>query len=284
MKHWQKFTLPINGLKLTCYRSGADKPPVVLVHGFTDNALYWTQAALALAEHFEVIAYDARGHGTSDRIGGRFADEDRVSDLLGVLNTLGLEAPGLIGHSMGGATVALFAAQHPARARFLVLEDPAWYEPEATHTPEEIAAFEAQRRSDFQTWRERIRAQQTGTAEEALKYVQAEHPTWSLANQQLSRDAKQQVDITVFDYYPKLWSPWRALAPQLPCPTLLVIGERSLGGIITPEQAAEAASLNPRLRWAQIAGAGHSIRYEQFEAYMDTVLTFALKAQAVHPL
>lgn len=284
MQNWSSFTLKVNHLNLRGYRSGGDKPPLVLVHGFTDNALYWTQAALALTEHFDVIAYDARGHGMSDRIGGRFGDDERVSDLLGVLNALKLERPGLIGHSMGAATIALFAAQHPARARFLVLEDPALYEPDATQTPEEIAAFEAQRQPEFQAWRERIRTLQAGTAEEALKYVQAEHPSWSLANQRLSRDAKQQVELAVFDHYPKLWSPWRALVPQLPCPTLLVIGERSLGGIITPEQAAEAAALNPRLRWAQIAGTGHSIRYEQFDAYVDVVLTFAMQAQAPRPL
>lgn len=274
MDTWTQTTLAVNGRRLSCYRSGGGRPPLVLVHGFTDNARYWTRVAEALAADHEVIAYDARGHGTSDRLEGHFDDEDRVSDLHGVLDALGVERPVLMGHSMGGATIALYAVRHPARARALILEDPAWYEPEAPLTSDEAAAHTTRRRADLAAWRSWVVEIQTSPFETALAAVRAASPQWAEADARLSCAARRQVDVSVFDHYPKLWSPWRALTPQLPCPTLLLIGEPARGGLLSPAQAQTAADLNPRLVWRQISGAGHSLRYDQPAAYLDHVQTF----------
>ena len=92
---------------------GGDLPPLVLVHGFTDHALYFTRVAEALAGSWDVVAYDARGHGASDRVTGRFGDATRVADLVAVVRELGLDRPALLGHSMGGATVGQAIAQYP---------------------------------------------------------------------------------------------------------------------------------------------------------------------------
>jgi len=51
--------------ELQCYRTG-DGLPVVFVHGWSDSGLRWVPLVNALADEYEVIAYDARGHGRSD--------------------------------------------------------------------------------------------------------------------------------------------------------------------------------------------------------------------------
>ena len=58
-----------NGIKIHYYRTGGDKPPVVLSHGATDDGLCWTRVTLALEAEYDVIMPDARGHGYATEAG-----------------------------------------------------------------------------------------------------------------------------------------------------------------------------------------------------------------------
>ena len=49
MTHWQSGDIEVNKLKLHYTRTGGDKPPVVLAHGFSDDGLCWTPVAKLLA-------------------------------------------------------------------------------------------------------------------------------------------------------------------------------------------------------------------------------------------
>ena len=70
---WQSAYLEANGLRLHYTRTGGDKPPVVLAHGFSDDGLCWTPVAEQLAAAYDVIMVDARGHGCSEVPGYRSA-------------------------------------------------------------------------------------------------------------------------------------------------------------------------------------------------------------------
>ncbi len=63
-------TLQANGLNQHYYRSGGDQLPLVLLHGFTDDGSCWFPVAETLAQNYDVILPDARGHGQSARIAG----------------------------------------------------------------------------------------------------------------------------------------------------------------------------------------------------------------------
>ena len=119
MNQWQQTDVRVNGVRLHVYRKANGKAPLLLAHGFTDNAQYWTRLAAALADDWDIIAYDVRGHGASDRAQGVFNDEQRANDLLGVLDALKIERPAAIGHSMGGSTIANAAAMRPGWFRAL---------------------------------------------------------------------------------------------------------------------------------------------------------------------
>ena len=54
------------GTKLHYYRTGGDKPPLVIVHGLTDDGLCWTPVAEVLADRYDVVMVDTRGHGKSE--------------------------------------------------------------------------------------------------------------------------------------------------------------------------------------------------------------------------
>lgn len=121
---WTTGTVRANGVDLHYYRTGAGSP-IVLAHGFTDNGRCWEPLASDLRSEYDLIMYDARGHGRSDAPDSGYGIDDRVADLVGLVRALSLEDPILLGHSMGGSTAAATAAAHPDLPRALVLEDPA---------------------------------------------------------------------------------------------------------------------------------------------------------------
>lgn len=278
MRDWpQGRCTTADGTSLRWFRSGdrgAGLPPLLFVHGFTDNALYYTRAAEALADRWDVVAYDARGHGASDRAGERFDDEVRVSDLLCIVESLGLQQPAMIGHSMGAATIALALAAHPGVARAAVLEDPAWWEPPVAATDAEAAAQRAARLERNQAWHDWLVALRNGTRAEGIAQRQAESPLWALQDVELSHDARLDVELGLFRFFPQERSEWRRLVPAFSCPVLLVTGDPALGAIITNDQATEATTLNPLVQIAHVDGAGHAIRYDRFDGFLPAVTTF----------
>src|SRR5271166_2296690 len=95
-----------DGVALAGERDG-EGTPVVLLHGLTATRRYVVMGSSALpgAGH-EVVAYDARGHGRSDPAPVReaYSYEDLGSDLLAVLDSLGISRAVLAGASMGAHT------------------------------------------------------------------------------------------------------------------------------------------------------------------------------------
>jgi pimeloyl-ACP methyl ester carboxylesterase len=113
----------VSGLSLRVREWVAAGPPIVLVHGLASNSRIWDDVAPRLAERHHVIAFDQRGHGLSDRATDGYTFEQVVSDLEGVVQSLGLDRPTLVGHSWGGNVVLQYAATHPQGVRGLVLVD-----------------------------------------------------------------------------------------------------------------------------------------------------------------
>jgi N-formylmaleamate deformylase len=274
VKNWTQGHCDVDGVALRYFRSGGELPPLVLVHGFTDNAMYYSRVAEELAESWDVIAYDCRGHGESSRAGGHFENADRVRDLLAVVDHLGLDRPALMGHSMGAATVANAVVERPGLARAIVLEDPAWWETPLGTTPDEGAELEKARLARNGAWRDSIAAVQAGTWEEGLVWRRSDAPLWTDDDVALSLASRYEVELDLFTYFPMARSPWRDAVKALDCATLLVIGERERGGIISVEDAMEAAASNPLVQWVKVDGAGHAIRYDQFDAFLAAVVDF----------
>ncbi len=83
-----------------------DGPPVVLVHGTPSRAAAWRDVAPALSAGHRVYVYDLLGFGESERRVEQDVSVARHGEVLAELIRLwGLDAPALIGHDIGGATV-----------------------------------------------------------------------------------------------------------------------------------------------------------------------------------
>jgi pimeloyl-ACP methyl ester carboxylesterase len=89
-------------------------PLLVLVHGITENRRSWDPLLAALAAAHTVVAVDLRGHGESGP-GQQYDVGAMAGDVDELLDELGLTAPLLVGHSLGGVVVTAFAAAFACR-------------------------------------------------------------------------------------------------------------------------------------------------------------------------
>lgn len=105
---------------------GGQGPPIVLLHGLTATRRYVVMGSTLLQRlGFQVIAYDARGHGESepDRE-RRYTYAELVEDLSWLVFELGLERPLLAGASMGAHAALAFALAYPQLASGVVVITP----------------------------------------------------------------------------------------------------------------------------------------------------------------
>jgi 3-oxoadipate enol-lactonase len=104
----------VNGVDLYYEISGAGFP-LVLAHGYCTSINLWRHQIPLLSQRYQVIAYDARGHGLSSAPAGKehYTLQHLVEDMYALLRHLGISQAYITGHSMGGATTAGFAAKYP---------------------------------------------------------------------------------------------------------------------------------------------------------------------------
>jgi pimeloyl-ACP methyl ester carboxylesterase len=116
--------LTANGVRLHVQRIGRGERTVVLMHGLVmDNLSSWYYTcANPIARTAEVILYDLRGHGLSERPRAGYSVQDGVNDLRALLDGLGVERPVyLAGNSYGGLLALAFAREHRERVAGLML-------------------------------------------------------------------------------------------------------------------------------------------------------------------
>lgn len=119
--------LVANGVRFNVVRLGTASDAnatVVMLHGMVmDNlsSFYYTLANPLAVDH-EVILYDQRGHGRSERPPAGYHLSDSVADLAAILDELGVDRPVvLVGNSYGGTIAVEFALRHPKKVAGLVL-------------------------------------------------------------------------------------------------------------------------------------------------------------------
>ncbi len=108
--------------RLAVSRTGAG-PLLVCLHGVGGNRANWDDQLAAFAEHFTVVAWDARGYGHSDDYDAPLRFEDFSNDLARLLDHYDVERAHLLGISMGGRIAIDFGMRWPHRVATLVAAD-----------------------------------------------------------------------------------------------------------------------------------------------------------------
>lgn len=99
-----------------------EAPPLIILHGFFASGRNWRQVAEKLAADYQVWLLDLRNHGASPH--HPLMDYPTMAaDLLAFMDSHGLQAAHLLGHSMGGKVAMWFALHHPDRVAKLIVAD-----------------------------------------------------------------------------------------------------------------------------------------------------------------
>jgi pimeloyl-ACP methyl ester carboxylesterase len=117
-------TVDAGGIK-TNYLEAGSGSPVVLIHGSGPGVTAyanWRLVLPVLAERFRVLAPDMAGFGFSERPEKADYGVDLwVEQLVGFLDSLGIDRASVVGNSFGGAIALRLAAKHPDRVAKMVL-------------------------------------------------------------------------------------------------------------------------------------------------------------------
>lgn len=262
MTHWMTGVCETNGINIHYLRTGRSKPPLVLLHGLTGSGACWTPLARAFESEYDVVMPDARGHGTSSTPPHGYRYEDHASDVVGLVRGLGLGAPILLGHSMGGLTAAVVASQAATIIRGVILVDPTFLSPQRQREVRDSDVAEQHRgvlglgKGDVMT-RARLR-----------------HPRRSSEMLELLAEARMQTRMSAFDVLTPPNPEYHPLVSRISVPILLVIGDVGAGAIVSIATARELQILNPRVQVEQIPDAGHGVPYDDPERLAAVIKSF----------
>ena len=115
-------TVRANGAAFHVARTGTGKP-LLLLHGWPEFWLTWEPVMTRLAGRYSLIAPDLRGFGDSDKPDGAYGPDQHTADMLALMDTLGIERFGVVGHDVGGAVMQPLARSAPDRLAGLFFFD-----------------------------------------------------------------------------------------------------------------------------------------------------------------
>ena len=275
-----------DGLTLHALEWSALGVPMILIHGFGNEAHIWDDFAPQVAAHYRVIALDLRGHGDSDwDPESRYDYTNHLADLEAVVAALGMERMVLVAHSLGGRVSMLFAGRHPEQLAGLVIVDSA---PEldvrgTTRIRLEVAenrdpAFESV--AQYETL---LAHNYPAATPEAIKRMarnglrKREDGRYELKMDPAYRGASgprlgpDELQSREEEHVKRMWE---ALA-ELPCPTLVVRGAAS--DIMSPEVADRMVDeVLPNGTLAVVPQAGHSVMTDNPRGFAEAVCAFVL--------
>ncbi len=274
MNHWSDGFVNVNGMQIHYYRTGGEKPPVVINHGAGDDGLCWTRVALELEKDYDLILPDARGHGKSASGRGDYSSRARVADLVGLIQALKLERPVVGGHSMGADTSLHLAVEHPDLVRGIFLEDPPIILPGETFNTggktfkmEDLGKMMARFMRLFK-WMPRFIAVRLAR-KNSPTYPETEIQPWVDSKRRVSSDfldSLGSLDMLVADPI--------AIFQAISLPILLFTGDKEKMSIVSQETARQIVTANPRVQLVHLNGASHDIRRTRFDGYLPALQKF----------
>ena len=264
-----------DGVRLVVDRGGSpDAPAVILLHGGGQTRHSWSRAVDRLiAEGFQVINYDARGHGESDwSPEGAYQLADRAEDLAAIVANLRVPFI-LVGASLGGAT-SIVAIDRGLRPAGLVLVDIV-PDPDPRGI-DRIVSFMTGNPEGF------------ATIDEAVAAVAAYNPerkapsdgSGLIKNLRKGEDGRLRwhwdpriIADPPSHHHGIVQRAAETLATLSDLPVLLVRGLSS--DVVSDAGVATFRRTLPRLESLDVAGAGHMVAGDRNDAFNDGVIAFA---------
>lgn len=104
----------------------ADKPTLILLHGFSGNKYIWNRFAKRFSAHYQLLIPDLKGHGdTPYDPNDNYSVPSQCELLVELIAKLKIQQFSIVGNSMGGMMAAKLVDEMPKRINKIVLIDPA---------------------------------------------------------------------------------------------------------------------------------------------------------------
>jgi pimeloyl-ACP methyl ester carboxylesterase len=255
----------VNDVRLFYEEDGTGEP-LVLVHGGFSDHRNFAAVVPGLAESFRVVAYDRRGHTSSDRPAPLGTRRDQEDDLAALIETVGLGPAHVAGTSFGSAIALGLAARRPDLVRTLTAHEPAL--PALAAGGHAVlarirAALARVRRGDIE-----------GGTRQFLEDVALGEGAWERLPEAIRATMARNAPAVLEEQGDPAWgdADLRALS-RLEIPVLLTQGGQSPGWFA--EVVARLRAVIPRTRVHRYADAGHSPHITHPEDYVPVVTAFA---------
>jgi N-formylmaleamate deformylase len=245
---------------------------ILILPGITSPAATADFIAAPLAAMgYAVFVPDIRGRGDSDTPpSGNYTLADYAADVAGLIEALGLNAPVILGHSMGARIAAAYAVEHaPDTHGPLILVDPPTSGPGRGDYPTTLASFMAQ-----------LEQARRGTTSDD---VRAFYPKWPERELQLRVERLASCDETAVrethagfnaDDFFAIWS-------RLTRPATLIRGADS--PVVPDDAAADLARANQSIPIVAVPNSGHMVPWDNYGDFFK-LLTRLLPRQSVRSL
>ena len=247
-------------LQLNYTRQGTGFP-LVLVHGYLGGSSAWRGQFDGFGSHFDVIAPDLAGFGGSNDLVAPDTIKGCASQVLDLLDGLGIDKFFLLGHSMGGMIVQQMAIMAASRIEKLVCfgTGPVGVLPNRFETID----------------RSRRRLQENGLAATADRIVAtwfvdgADAPDFQFCLD-LAHQASMQAALTSLS----AWESWDGTAylPSIDIPTMIVWGDRDRSYGWSQPEALWNGIKNSSL--AVAPGCGHNVHMENPRLFNQLIIDF----------
>ena len=257
-------------VRIHYYRTYDNKPTLIFLHGMADYGLCWSRTVFPFINRYDVVLIDARGHGLSDSPQVGYSSIHHAEDVHQVKQSLSIDSPILIGHSMGAAIAIEAAIKFPDDFTGIVLVDPPWRENDQTVNNDSQRQRESVLRSN-------IASLKIKTSSELFDLCFSKFPNWNKKDAEHWAKAKQLVSLNAVNGYYQSRQPWMSRAKMIKCPTLLICSDPDSGGIVTEKVVQEAATFVDRLESVHINTAGHYIHLDKPAEFAEAVGRFVEK-------
>lgn len=248
---------------------------IVFVHGLMAFSANWRKIASRLENDFQCLIYDQRGHGRSFKPDSGYAPEDFAEDLYKITNELGWDRFHLVGHSMGGRNVMVFAHKYPEKVITLTIEDM------GPERDPKVLDYYYQMLDVIPTpFLNKETIQAFFATEFFKKFTPKEPPavlsTFLQANLEEKADgtydwrfSKQAVYEMVREGHEK--DRWLEVS-SFKMPVLLIRGETS--HVFKAETCEKMLQVNPQITGVTVPGVGHWVHFEKYQEFINELRHF----------
>ncbi|HZP28971.1 MAG TPA: alpha/beta hydrolase [Acidimicrobiia bacterium] len=262
-------TIERDGVRLAYVEAGAGEPAVLLLHGMACRHEHMLPVLTHLADRHRCVAIDLRGHGSSDAPVGAYTMDDFLADVDGVVGSLDLGRPILIGHSFGGSIALAYADRYPDRVAALVMLDSGMRSNQVL-TADLGPFYDELRSGDAERYRATLGA---FVRERLVDPVDGEAFAAEIAA--LMGTVPSHVFLSMSETVQQLRS--AELAARCALPSLLVLSRQDFA------DPAAVAALGPNWHVGRVVGAGHFVQVvapAQVNAMLDRFLELTLPPPA----